>query len=45
MLSKSVLLSIISKESREEIYHLLKENNYSRKYKGLAKWEDWYVRF
>lgn len=31
-------------ESREKIYQLLTENGYSRKYKALSKWDDWYVK-
>ncbi|MBO3099955.1 FkbM family methyltransferase [Gelidibacter pelagius] len=31
-------------ESREKIFQLLKEKGYSRKYKALSKWDDWYVK-
>ena len=30
-------------EKREEIYALLKEKGYVRKYKNLSKYDDWYV--
>ncbi|MBT8545252.1 FkbM family methyltransferase [Polynucleobacter paneuropaeus] len=31
-------------EMREKIYNLLVSKGYKRKYLGLSKWDDWYVR-
>lgn len=30
--------------NREKIHNLLKENGYKRKFVGLSKWDDWYVK-
>jgi FkbM family methyltransferase len=29
---------------REKVFHLLTKNGYIRKYVGLSKWDDWYVK-
>ena len=31
-------------KNREKIYKLLKSNGYSLKYRGLSRWDDWYVK-
>lgn len=31
-------------KNRSKIYHLLIKNGYKRKFNGLSKWDDWYVK-
>jgi FkbM family methyltransferase len=31
-------------ENRDKIYQLLTRNGYKRKFNGLSKWDDWYVK-